>query len=110
MWSQPSTMVAAVGLGLVPVAGHDLWAADEDLAVLGDADRDLRAGPARRSQQVGPVVEGRPMTHFVEEDGVAGQLGHPVALGEADPEGVGAPPEQVRGHRGGAVGHLAQRW
>ena len=98
---------------VVEIAQHHLRRPDEDLPhhPLGDLDApivddpqfDAGRGHARRGEQSRFVPQAPAMQGSIEEHRVAGQLRHPVALREIDPQEFVGPPQQRRRHRCSAV-------
>ena len=71
-------------VGPVPVAGHHLRAADENLPIGRDANLVLARRQPGRAEQVRGLRRRLAMSVGVQVHGVAGQLGHPVPLRQTD--------------------------
>ena len=97
--SQPSTIAARVRLGVVPVALHDVRAAGQDLAVVGDPDLDAGDRPAD-----GPDLAG---VRAVEADDRRA-LGQAVAFEQRQAR-LDEPLGDVPRQRGPAGGELPDR-
>ena len=97
------------GGGVAPVAGCHLVAPHDDLPVVEHPDRDQRAGPARGPQQPFVTCGGAAVVVGVEEGGVAGELGHAVALVEPHRQAGHRPAQEIARDAGRAVPDVAQR-
>ena len=104
---------------IIEVAMHDLVPSHRDLARLADPERhagriadlnlDSVAWSSRGQENSRVTVEAAPVLSGIQEDRIAGELRHSIALREGDTKGAVCPAEELWRHGRGAVGERRQR-